>query len=81
MWVCGNEKIRYVHVMEHPDPDKSCEVECVCAEEMNNDYGEPKRREANWVIVQPGALAGCTANGGAPRRGRFLKHVGYNRVV
>lgn len=44
--MCGNEKIRYVHIMEHPDLDENFEVGCVCAEKMSGDYEGPKRREA-----------------------------------
>ncbi|WP_454004295.1 hypothetical protein [Alcaligenes sp. Marseille-Q7550] len=44
--ICGNEKIRYVHIMEHPDLDENFEVGCVCAEKMSGDYEGPKRREA-----------------------------------
>lgn len=43
--MCGNEKIRYVHIMEHPDLDENFEVGCVCAEKMSDDYEGPKRRE------------------------------------
>lgn len=43
--MCGNEKIRYVHVMEHPDVDGTFEVGCVCAEKMSDDYEGPRRRE------------------------------------
>ena len=42
--MCGNEKIRYVHIMEHPDLDENFEVGCVCAEKMSDDYDGPKRR-------------------------------------
>lgn len=44
--MCGNEKICYVHVMEHPDLDENFDVGCVCAEKMSDDYEGPKRREA-----------------------------------
>ena len=44
--MCGNEKIRYVHVMAHPDLAENLEVGCVCAEKMSNDYEGPRRREA-----------------------------------
>lgn len=43
--MCGNEKIRYVHLLEHPDIDEQFEVGCVCAEKMTNDYYNPLRRE------------------------------------
>lgn len=44
--MCGNEKIRYVHIMEHPDVEEALDVGCVCAEKMSDDYDGPKRREA-----------------------------------
>ena len=44
--MCGNEKIRYVHIMEHPDMDENFDVGCVCAEKMSGDYEGPQRREA-----------------------------------
>jgi len=44
--MCGNEKIRYVYIMEHPNLDEHFEVGCVCAEKMSDDYEGPKRREA-----------------------------------
>lgn len=43
--MCGNEQIRYVHVMAHPDLEDHFEVGCVCAEKMSDDYEGPKRRE------------------------------------
>lgn len=44
--MCGNEKIRFVHVMEHADHDDALRVGCVCAEKMSDDYLGPKRRES-----------------------------------
>lgn len=43
--MCGNEKIRLVHVMSHDDYEENLEVGCVCAEKMSNDYVGPKLRE------------------------------------
>lgn len=43
--MCGNEKIRYVHVMEHPGVEDRLDVGCVCAEKMTEDYVGPKKRE------------------------------------
>lgn len=40
--MCGNEKIRYVHIMEHPDLDENFDVGCVCAEKMSGDFEGPK---------------------------------------
>ncbi len=44
--MCGNEKIRYVHIVEHPDLEDEFRVGCTCAEKMTNDYKNPGRREA-----------------------------------
>ena len=44
--MCGNERIRFVHVMEHPNLGQNFDVGCVCAEKMSGDYEGPKRREA-----------------------------------
>jgi len=44
--MCGHEKIRFVHVMEHTDQEDSLRVGCVCAEKMSGDYVGPKQREA-----------------------------------
>lgn len=57
--MCGNEKIRFVHIVSHPDMKEDFRVGCVCAERMTGDYVNPKRRErelqnranrrANWI--------------------------------
>ncbi|MEZ7946965.1 MAG: hypothetical protein QMB84_01740 [Macellibacteroides fermentans] len=43
--MCGNEKIRYVHIVEHPDIAEEFRVGCTCAEKMTNDYVNPEKRE------------------------------------
>ncbi len=43
--MCGNEKIRYVHILRHPDYHRDLRVGCVCAENMMNDYLTPKSSE------------------------------------
>lgn len=57
--MCGNEHIRYVHIIRHPELNEDFRVGCVCAEKMTGDYVNPKRMEAslrnrtarriNWV--------------------------------
>lgn len=42
--MCGKERIRYVHGMEHPD-GLSLNVGCICAGKMTGDYEGAKRRE------------------------------------
>lgn len=43
--MCGNEKIRYVHLVEHTEINEGFRVGCTCAEKMTNDYINPERRE------------------------------------
>ena len=43
--MCNNERIRFVHVVSHPDYSESLKVGCICAEKMTNDYVNPKRKE------------------------------------
>ena len=43
--MCGNEKIRYVHILTHPDIDEEFRVGCICAENMTDDYVNPQQRE------------------------------------
>lgn len=43
--MCGNEHIRYVHTMSHPENNIELDVGCVCAEKMSDDYVNPRRRE------------------------------------
>ena len=43
--MCNNEKIRYVHIVAHPDFSDNLNVGCICAEKMTNDYVNPKKLE------------------------------------
>ncbi|MGV8814714.1 MAG: hypothetical protein ACOH2D_11460 [Gelidibacter sp.] len=43
--MCNNERIRYVHVLNHKDFGDEFRVGCVCAERMTNDYVNPKKQE------------------------------------
>ena len=43
--MCGHEKIRYVHVVSHPDYGDELLVGCQCAEKLTDDYINPQRRE------------------------------------
>ncbi len=43
--MCGHEKIRYVHVVSHPDYGEELLVGCQCAEKLTGDYENPQRRE------------------------------------
>ena len=43
--ICGNERIRFVHLMQHPDYPHKLRVGCVCAEKMSDDYVNPRKAE------------------------------------
>lgn len=43
--MCGNEKIRYVHIMKHNEYEGMLHVGCVCAEKMSDDYENPRKNE------------------------------------
>lgn len=43
--MCGNEKLRYVHIMNHSSVSYNVEVGCMCAEKMSDDYLNPERKE------------------------------------
>ena len=42
--MCGKEKIRFVHTMEHGEHEP-LDVGCICAEKMSEDYVTPRRWE------------------------------------
>lgn len=43
--MCGKERIRYVHVVSHPDYGEELLVGCQCAEKLTEDYINPKLKE------------------------------------
>jgi hypothetical protein len=43
--MCGNERIRFVHKMQHSAEYRPLAVGCICAERMSEDYVGPKQRE------------------------------------
>lgn len=45
--MCEDREIRYVHHIEHPNYAEILDCGCVCSEKMEEDYLNPKRREAD----------------------------------
>ena len=43
--MCRNERIRYVHILTHPEFDGEIRVGCDCAAKMTDDYVNPQQRE------------------------------------
>ena len=42
---CGQEQIRYVHLVRHVSYPDTLRVGCICAEHMTEDYVNPRRIE------------------------------------
>jgi len=42
---CGQEQIRFVHILSHSGYKDKIRVGCICAEHLTNDYVNPRRRE------------------------------------
>ena len=58
--MCQNERIRYVHILSHPNFEGILRVGCVCACKMTEDYDTPCKYERR-------------AKNRANRRSNFLK--------
>ena len=43
--MCGQEKIRYVHILQHPNFSGELRVGCICTEHMTDDYINPQKKE------------------------------------
>lgn len=64
--MCGNERIRYVHIMIHPEVDGELRVGCNCAAKMTDDYLNPAEEEREL-------------RNRANRRRNFLKQEWYQK--
>ena len=64
--MCRQEGIRYVHIMQHPNFPDQLRVGYQCAEKMEEDYINPKKRETSLKNK-------CN------RRGNFLKQEWMRR--
>ncbi len=62
--MCGNEKIRFVHILAHPEYDGVMRVGCICAEKMTDDYITHREHE-NYMRKR------------AERRKNFIKQQWY----
>jgi hypothetical protein len=45
--MCGNERVRFVHVMAHPELVNRLHVGCNCARNLSGDSTGPREREAS----------------------------------
>lgn len=62
--MCGNERIRFIHILSHPDYNGFMRVGCTCAEKMTDDYVTHREHE-NYMQKR------------ASRRSNFMKQEWY----
>ena len=62
--MCETSTIRFVHVMRHADYHEDLDCGCVCAEHMQEDYVNPRKREK-------------ALRNRAGRRARFAERKGW----
>ncbi len=43
---CDHERIRFVHILKHPEYKDPIRVGCVCAEKLTNDYVSLREKES-----------------------------------
>ena len=80
--MCGNERIRYVHIMEHADVENRFNVGCVCAEKMADDYTGPRVRETRLRNRSARRTRWLQRQWRVSAKGNsFLNLEGYNLVV
>jgi len=80
--MCGQENLRYVHVMEHDDYEPRLRVGSVCAGKMEGDYANPKHRETKLANRLGRRGRWLSRNWRTSRKGNtFLNVEGHNVVV
>ena len=66
--MCGQEKIRYVHILQHSDFNGELRAGCVCAEHMTDDYINPQKSERELKNRLNRKKILCAENGGNARK-------------
>jgi hypothetical protein len=80
--MCGREEIRYVHHMAHQVYEGELDVGCVCAEKMEGDYVNPRRRERDLKNVAARRKRWLTRKWKTSQSGNpYLKMDGFHIVV
>lgn len=80
--MCGREEIRYVHHMSHAQYPHVIDAGCVCAEKMEDDYVNPRRREQDLKNVAGRRKRWLTRKWKISRSGNpFLKTDGFHIVI
>lgn len=79
--MCGNEQVRFIHTMRHPDYDGVLEVGCICAEKMSDDYIMPKYRERQLRNKATKKDKWLDRKWRPNNKGSYLKAQGHTVVV
>lgn len=80
--MCGNEPIRFVHIMQHEAYEEQLEVGCICAEKMSDDYVGPRQRETALKNKAARKAKWLSRKWRRSSRGNdFLNVEGFNLVV
>jgi len=80
--MCGNEKIRYVHIVEHNDVERMFRVGCNCAEKMTEDYENPKSREAKLRSAASRRITWMNKDWKFSKNGnQFLNKEGHHLLI
>ena len=80
--MCGQEGVRYLHIMEHPDYNDHLRVGYRCAEKMEDDYINPLRREKDMKNRMNRKKSFMRQEWRLNRNGNFvLRYKGYNITI
>ena len=80
--MCGQERIRFVHLMQHAAMPAEMRVGCICAEKMCDDYVAPKQRERELRNRSTRRAKWLTRKWKVSRKGHpWLKAGEYHVVV
>jgi hypothetical protein len=71
--MCGNDAVRFEHVLRHAEVDHAVGVGCVCAGHMLEDYERPRRRENDLKARLRAVEAFTSREWRRGRRGGFWK--------
>jgi len=80
--MCCTAKVRYVHIMTHPDFVGSLRVGCICAGRMEQESSAAKRREIKFKKYLKACNKWLTADGWrVSRKGNHYRNVDRCNVV
>ena len=66
--MCGNEKIRYVHILTHPEFNGEIRVGCSCAAKMMENYSDLEKMNEDCGIEQTAEKTFCVKSGDGQKK-------------